>query len=158
MIILSVILIVLGLWLPSPSPWPSSGGRKLQRYRCNLPKGLSFFYYFLLNLLGWCWLVKLYRFQVYNSVTHHLYIALCSPPRVNSPSISMCLTPFTLLYHPLTLFNCMKHAACLLVSGSKVFAGLASLLVLLASSCSDVFLLGFVISNSYPWSFTWPPR
>ena len=28
---------------------------------------------FLLNLLRWHWLIKLYWFQVYNSITHHLY-------------------------------------------------------------------------------------
>ena len=32
---------------------------------------------FLLNLLGWHWLIKLYRFQVNSSITHHLYIVLC---------------------------------------------------------------------------------
>ena len=31
---------------------------------------------FSFNLLGWHWLIKLYRFQVYNSVLHHPYIAL----------------------------------------------------------------------------------
>ena len=30
-----------------------------------------------LNLLGWHWLIKLYRFQVYNSMIHHLQIVLC---------------------------------------------------------------------------------
>lgn len=32
--------------------------------------------YLLLNLLGWCWLLKLYRFQLYDFIVH-LYIVLC---------------------------------------------------------------------------------
>ena len=32
---------------------------------------------FLLNLLGWHWLIKLYRFQVYDSIMHHLFIVFC---------------------------------------------------------------------------------
>ena len=31
------------------------------------------FFSFLLNLLGWHWLIKWYRFQVYTSIIHHLY-------------------------------------------------------------------------------------
>ena len=33
---------------------------------------------FLLNLLWWHWLLRLYRFQVHNSITHHLYIEFCA--------------------------------------------------------------------------------
>ena len=44
----------------------------------------------LLNLLGWLWLIKLYRFQVYSSITHHLYIGLC----VCHPNSSLLLSPF----------------------------------------------------------------
>ena len=36
-----------------------------------------FYVLFLLNLLGLHWLIQLYRFQVYNSIIHHPYIALC---------------------------------------------------------------------------------
>ena len=32
---------------------------------------LFLFFSFLLNLLGWHWLTKLYRFQVHSSTTHH---------------------------------------------------------------------------------------
>ena len=31
------------------------------------------YFSFFLNLLGWHWLTKLYRFQVHHSTTHHLY-------------------------------------------------------------------------------------
>ena len=38
-------------------------------------------YFYLFNLflenVYWCWLIKLYRFQVYNSIIHHLYSILC---------------------------------------------------------------------------------
>ena len=41
---------------------------------------------FSLNLLGWHWLVKLCSFQVYNSMIHHLYMALwVHYPRSTSP-------------------------------------------------------------------------
>ena len=33
--------------------------------------------FFKLGLLGWRWLIKLYRFPMYNSIIHHLYIVLC---------------------------------------------------------------------------------
>ena len=41
--------------------------------------GLHIYYFifsFLLNLLHWFLLIKLYRFQVHSSTTHHLYIVL----------------------------------------------------------------------------------
>ena len=45
---------------------------------------LLFIFYFLLffklNLLGWHWLMRLYRSQVYNPTIHHLYIASCAYP------------------------------------------------------------------------------
>ena len=37
----------------------------------------TIFFLLLLNLLGWHWLIKLYRFQVYKSIPQHLYIVLC---------------------------------------------------------------------------------
>ena len=48
------------------------------------------FIYFLLNLLGWHWLIKVYRFQVYNSIIHHLYIVLW----VHHPKSSLLPSPF----------------------------------------------------------------
>ena len=39
-------------------------------------KFLSFLI-FLLNVLGWLWIIKLYRFQVYSSMIHHPHIVLC---------------------------------------------------------------------------------
>ena len=38
---------------------------------------LNDFIFLFLNLLGLHWLIQLCRFQVYNSIIHHLYIILC---------------------------------------------------------------------------------
>ena len=40
---------------------------------------------FLLNLLGWHWLIKLCRFQAYSCIIHHLYIVLCIHHSKTSP-------------------------------------------------------------------------
>ena len=45
----------------------------------------------LLNLLWWHRLIKLYRFEVDNSIVHHLYIVLC----VHHPKSSHLSSPFT---------------------------------------------------------------
>ena len=47
------------------------------------------FKFLKLNLLERDWLIQLFRFQVYNSTTRHLYSVLCSPPQVKSPSITI---------------------------------------------------------------------
>ena len=49
----------------------------LKRKKIHLLIKQIFFFFFLLNFLGWHWLIKLYRFRVYNSTVHHLYIVLC---------------------------------------------------------------------------------
>ena len=58
-----------------------------------------FFYPFLLNLLRWHWLTKLYGLKVYNSTTHHLYTVLC----VHHPKSSFSQSPFLSPYPPLPL-------------------------------------------------------
>ena len=51
--------------------------------------------------IGWHWLIRLYKFQVYNSIIDRLYIALCVHYlKVKSPSITIYLTLFTLLTFP----------------------------------------------------------
>lgn len=45
---------------------------------------------FLLNLLRWYWLTKLYTVQVPNSKTHHLYTSLYG----HHPKPSLCPSPF----------------------------------------------------------------
>ena len=50
---------------------------------------------FSLNLLGWYWLIKLYRFQVYNSITYHLYVALS----VHHPKLSSPITIYLIRLH-----------------------------------------------------------
>ena len=47
-----------------------------------------------MNLLGWHWFIKLYRFQVYNSIIYHLYIVLY----VHHPEWLLLLLPFIPLY------------------------------------------------------------
>ena len=53
----------------------------------------------LLNLLRWHWLIKLYRFHLYNSIIHHLYIVLC----VHHPNSSLLPSPFI---PPLPSYTC----------------------------------------------------
>ena len=59
-----------------------------QAFKCWLLNSLSMdlFIYLL-----WHWLIKLHRFQLYNSITHHLYIVLC----VHLPKSSLLLSPFS---------------------------------------------------------------
>ena len=55
---------------------------------------------FLLNLLGWHWLIKLYSLQVYlfyNTHTSSVHCIVWSPPQVRSPSVTS-YPPFTLSY------------------------------------------------------------
>ena len=55
-----------------------------------------------LNLLEWHWLIKSHRFQVYNSIKHHLHTALSS--QVSScPHLSL-LCPLLPLSTPLSLW------------------------------------------------------
>ena len=92
----------------------------------------SFIYFYLIfiELMGWHWLIKLYRFQVYDSVTHHLYIVLC----VHHPKPSLLPTPFILLYpllHLPTPLPSGNHHTVLLVYVSFFFSFLSSSLFLL---------------------------
>ena len=50
------------------------------------------FFSFLLNLLGWHWLTKLYRFQVHNAVSSSYYLVCLHPKSSIHPS------PFILPY------------------------------------------------------------
>ena len=59
------------------------------------------FFTFLLNLLRWHWLNNLYRFQVHNATSHHLYPLLC----VHHPKSNLCASPFI----PPTLFSTSPH-------------------------------------------------
>ena len=53
-----------------------TGGRSRERAMYwNLHQQTLYFLKF--HLLGWCWLIQLCRFQVYNSMINHLNIALC---------------------------------------------------------------------------------
>ena len=51
-----------------------------------------------LNLLGWLWLIRLYRFQVYTSMTHDQHVALCGCHQKSNHLLSSCIClplPFT---------------------------------------------------------------
>ena len=58
---------------------------------------------FLLNLLGWHYLIKLYKFQVYTSIIH-LCIVLC----VHRPKSSLLPSPYPLLPTPTRLHYLLK--------------------------------------------------
>ena len=70
-------------------------------------------FFFFTEFFGWYWLIKLYRFQVYSSVTHDLYIVLC----VHHPESilpSPLISPFILSYlpHPLPSGNNPHTVVC----------------------------------------------
>ena len=67
-------------------------GLRKWKFSCCTTKCKYFF--FQLNLLRWHRLIKLYRFQVYDSTTHHLYMVLC----VHHPKSSLLPSPFVPLY------------------------------------------------------------
>ena len=56
----------------------------------------------LIKLLGWHWLIRLYRVQVYHSITHHLYVALCALHPQSRLLLPPCIWP------PLTSSNSPK--------------------------------------------------
>ena len=58
---------------------------------------------FLLNVLGWHWLIRLCRFHGYISIIHHLYIALCAHHPKSSQLCTLCLA-----LHPLLLPTCLS--------------------------------------------------
>ena len=63
----------------------------------------------LLNLLLWHWLIKLYRFQVYNSIIHYLYIVLCVHYPKSSLLPSLFIPTFTLFCLPTPSFPSCNH-------------------------------------------------
>ena len=60
-----------------------------------------------INCLGWHWLTQLYRSQVHNSTTHHLYAVLC----VHHPKSSLHPSPFIppIPLYSLTLLLSLSH-------------------------------------------------
>ena len=71
-----------------------------------------------LNLLG-CLLRKLYRFKVYSSVTHHLYIALC----VHHPKSGLLPSPVNPLLPPSPPFPSGNHRTVVCVYEVDFFWG-----------------------------------
>ena len=72
-----------------------------------------------LNLLEWHWLIKLYRFQVYNSITHHLYVVLCIHHPQSSLLPSLFIPPSPTPFSPSDnhhTFVCLNKFFCMLTS------------------------------------------
>ena len=69
-----------------------------------------------MNLLGWYWLIKLYRFQVYNSVVHHLCIVLCVPHSKSSLLPAWFIPLYPLLPAPTHLSLWQSPYCCLCLS------------------------------------------
>ena len=53
------------------------------------------------NLLGWHWLIKLCRLQVYGIMMHHLYLALCAHHPKSGLLSPYIWTPVPFTAHPL---------------------------------------------------------
>ena len=100
---------------------------------------------FLLNLLEWHWLIKLYRCQVYNSATHHLHIVLC----VHHPS----QVSFRHHSQTLNLFAYLEQEAFF-----PVLSFLSNFLVYLSNqnSTSDLPLIVFNLLRSFILSLPLP--
>ena len=60
------------------------GWRKGQMEKESVSGIINYYFLFLLNLSRWHWLIKLYSFQVYNSIRHHLYV-VCLSPQIKAP-------------------------------------------------------------------------
>ena len=93
---------VFFMWKSSLKDYPhvAEGGKKHGRMK------QSVYFYFLFNLLGWCFLTKFYRFQVYSSKIHHLYIILCvhQPKLYLLPSLFITPLPSSTSPYPLSLW------------------------------------------------------
>ena len=60
---------------------------------CSNNTNKTFTSFLLLNLLGWCWLIQFYRFQVCNSIIHHLCIVFTTPSQVSFEQRLIPLSP-----------------------------------------------------------------
>ena len=68
----------------------------------------EFIFSFLLNLLEWHWLTKLYRFQVHH--LQHVLCIVCSPPQIKSLSITIYSPiPFSEVNLKWLKFSMRKH-------------------------------------------------
>ena len=69
----------------------------------------KYLFIFQLNLSGCYWLTQLYRVQVYNSMIHHLSIALCAYHPKSSHFLSPYIWPLHLLHPPSTPLPSGNH-------------------------------------------------
>ena len=80
-------------------------------YFCNYFKYVLECDFFKLNLLGWHWLIRSYRFQVYSSIVlcaNHLKSNHLLSPYIKPPSIPFSLAATTLLSVSMS-FSFMSH-------------------------------------------------
>ena len=98
------------------------------------PRFFSFLKKILLDLLGWHWLIKLRRFQVYNSVLHNLF----TNPSCLLPSPFIPPLPSPASAHP---------------SHPQVIAILLSVPVLFLSGCGFILLSWVVFLCGCMWVF-----
>ena len=107
---------------------------------------------FFLNLSGWLWLIKPYRFQVYDSVTHHLHTASCAHHSQSSLFLS---PPFI---SPLSFYPSAQHpfplAIAILLSVAAIFffflsAWIFNILLLFNYSCPTSFPIALPCPT--PW-------
>lgn len=111
------------------------------------PESVS--YLSFLNLLGWYWLITLYKCQLYNSVTHYLYIALCTQ---NSKD-SLPLSPY--IWPPLRSSSSTQLPSPLVPAFCCLCLGKLSILVHLFAWIQFFHhsLLLFVVVNQISWIF-----
>ena len=92
-----------------------------------------------LNLLGWRWLIRLYRFQVYSSMIHDLYIALCT----HHPESNLLPSPY--IWSPLPFTTPLP-----LPSGKQHTVVYVYKFLLIFLVCSDLLLS--LLYFTYEWN------
>ena len=100
---------------------------------------------FLLSLLGWHWLITLYKLQGYNSIIYHLFTALCTHHSKSSFPSSPCIWPPLRSPSCPTLFPSGNHPLLcpwvylgffVVVGSSVAFCFISHILVKSCVSCS----------------------
>ena len=143
-----------------------------------VPYSISRVLDFLLNLLGWHWLIELYGFQVYNSIIHHLcvhhrslilksHLLLFPLLKSEFPKVGdMCLSPSHLCLTPRTASRPSYMVATNLLPEFTLFPPLSRFYFLLQPpycvSSSNVSLAQLVLPVGLlgevciflPWAFT----
>ena len=110
---------LLGTW-PATQACALTGnwtGNTLVHSRCSIHQATPARAIFWLNLLGWHWLITLYKFLVCTSIIQYLYIVLCVCYPKSSLHQSPFIPPYTLFYRPLPSFPTDNPIHCLCLWG-----------------------------------------